>query len=114
MVRRRTSVSYLQAITNVTPFPTNALLFHWPVSGIVMLGLVWGGEMRSPGGQEDSSMFGKKKSVNAQVRDFHCAFCGLDCSDDDRLTRHVRWAHPGSWAARPEKKEPLVAPGKKA
>jgi hypothetical protein len=57
-------------------------------------------------------MFGKKKPVTAQIRDFHCGLCGIDCGDEERLSRHVSWAHPGSWSARTDKKEPVAATGK--
>ena len=59
-------------------------------------------------------MFGKKKPAVDQVRDFHCGVCGINCGDDERLVRHVSWAHPGSQTVRMEKKEQPVASGKKA
>jgi hypothetical protein len=58
-------------------------------------------------------MFGKKKPVKDESRDFHCGLCGIDCADDDRLTRHVSWAHPGAWTARVEKKDQPAAAGTK-
>jgi hypothetical protein len=39
--------------------------------------------------------------------------CGIDCADDDRLTRHVSWAHPGAWTARVEKKDQPAGAGTK-
>ena len=70
----------------------------------------WGDVTSLAGG---SNMFGKKKPVSAEVRDFHCGLCGIDCADDDRLSRHVNWAHPGSVSVRTEKKEPAAVSGKK-
>ena len=41
-------------------------------------------------------MFGKKKHIAEQVKDFHCLVCGIDWSDQDSLSRHMSWAHPES------------------
>jgi hypothetical protein len=59
-------------------------------------------------------MFGKKKVITSPVRDFHCGVCGIDCSDGDRLARHVNWAHPGPTPPRTESKDQLVGSARKA
>jgi hypothetical protein len=41
-------------------------------------------------------MFGKKKSVTSQAKEFHCVVCGIDCHDSDSLSRHMSWTHPES------------------
>lgn len=43
-------------------------------------------------------MFGKKKPQITPPKDFHCAVCGVDCSDQISLDRHIGWAHQGKKA----------------
>ncbi len=41
-------------------------------------------------------MFGKKKVQASPARTYKClvAGCGLVCTDESSLKRHVDWAHP--------------------
>jgi hypothetical protein len=41
-------------------------------------------------------VFGKKKSVVAQVSSFHCGVCGANCFDQQSFERHVGLAHMGA------------------
>jgi hypothetical protein len=50
-------------------------------------------------------MFGKKKETQQQVKkEYRCSECGLDCSDQPSLERHISWAHKKTSTAPLEEK----------
>ena len=59
-------------------------------------------------------MFGKKRSVAVQVRDFHCGVCGIDYFDQYQFERHVGWAHTRTESRKIEKEEALAGSENKA
>jgi hypothetical protein len=59
-------------------------------------------------------MFGKKKHIVDQVKDFHCLVCGIDCNDQDGLSRHMSWAHPESVDSNTKKADNHVRSDRKA
>lgn len=59
-------------------------------------------------------MFGKKKSVMVQVKDFHCGLCGIDCVDQVSFERHVVWVHPGTTTLKTGKEVDLTVSEKMA
>ena len=64
--------------------------------------------------EEGEEMFGKKKTVIAQVREFRCGVCGLDCVDQHSLERHAGWSHAVAETPALEKAEGRTAAAKPA
>ena len=59
-------------------------------------------------------MFSKKRSVMAQVRDFHCGVCGIDYFDQYQFERHVSRAHTRTETPKTEREEDLAGSENKA
>ena len=58
-------------------------------------------------------MFGKKKSVMAQVSGLRCGVCRTDCFDQNSFERHVYLAHVEQETSKTVKKGTLAGSEKK-